>query len=86
MIDHDLVENGTCWGCGTTLVKRSRTGPPPLRWCAEKCRRRHYDEFLALRREIEERRRQEAIGALLDELAPDGLTDECPARRGKVAA
>lgn len=66
----------SCWNCGEPLFRKGRTGPPPEKWCSERCRH----EFAA-RGPAPDRVHYEALRALLDELAPLGLTNECPARR-----
>ena len=74
--------------CGGPLLRKGSRGPLPQRWCSDACRREANRLRLAARRNreaFEARERFEALRELLMELAPDGLTDECPARRAVAA-
>lgn len=71
-----------CEGCGEPLLRKSKFGPPPQRWCSRHCR--HVATYHGT--DLGHWTEREALAELLQELAPYGLTDECPARKGAMVA
>lgn len=64
-----------CLNCGTPLVRKGKHGPAPTKWCSGRC------QSAARRYDSAAKDAFEALRALLDELAPLGLTSDCPAQR-----